>query len=125
MIVGIIVILLTVGLSGCNQSTETKGDTDKVELVNYTVETKAYGLNTGYYKIVKGTVKNIGGTYINTIGIGVYFYDSNNNLLTTKSVYIYSLANSYTKDFEVAYNSFDQYYENVDWNNIKFDFKVS
>ena len=124
IIVGMIVLLITIGLSGCNETDKTKGDTDKVELVNYNVETlKGVGLNE--CKSIKGTVKNIAGTLIDKITINVKFYDSNNNLLRTITDYVEHIANSYTQDFEVQYWNYYEYYENVDWDNIKFEFTVS
>ena len=127
MIVGIIFILLAVGLSGCNQSSQTTEDNDKVELVNYNVETysQPIGNHTFEWKEINGTVKNIGGTLLNKIVVNIKFYDSNDTLLKTKTDSIFNIANSYTGEFMVEYPSTESYYENVDWDNIKFEFSVS
>jgi len=128
MIVGIIVILLTVGLGGYYLLSQKIGDINKVELVDYDVKSYSYNLSADYpveWKEITGKVKNIAGTQISKIIIEVQFYDSNNNLLKTKNDSFYDIASSYTKDFMFEYSSTESYYENVDWNNIKFKFTVT
>jgi len=126
IVTGIVVILITIGLSGCNESGQTAGDTDKIELVDYDVETKSIAVNTyDDYKLVSGTIRNIAGEPIHKVTVSVKFYDSNDNLLHTETDDVWDIANSYTEYFEVAYWHTDQYYENVDWNDIRFEFKVS
>ena len=49
IVLGVIVILLVVGLCGCNEIT---GDTDKVELVSYNVEKQSpIGDETEFYRV--------------------------------------------------------------------------
>jgi len=127
LIVGIIIILLAVGLSGYYLLSQKTGDINKVELVDYDVKSYSYNLsadNPVEWKEITGTVKNIAGTQISKIIIEVQFYDSNNNLLITKTDTAYDIASSNTKEFMVEYANTENYYENVDWNNIKFEFTV-
>jgi len=137
LIFGIAILIICIGLSGCNESNETTGATDKVQLVNHIVET--YGANSGwevpvkigdgfmhneqskngYYK-VSGTVKNIAGTMLNMVIISVKFYDSNDNYLHTEQYFINSLPNSYTGDFTVSFHaSSSSYYDKAE--KVKFE----
>ena len=142
--VGITFLLLAVGLCGCNvQPVEITGDTDKVEIIDYSVTTKwhipGYGASqsytkSGFYKgypqnayepryIVSGTAKNIAGEYLDQIIITVFFCNLNHNQLTSKNATINDLANTYTKKFTVYLYSSNQYFENVDC--VKFHVSAS
>ena len=122
-VLAVILLLVSVSfLCGCNEETSSTGDTDKVELVSSNVETiNFYG--GGEYKKYSGVVKNIAGYKINTITIKVRFYDSNNNLLETKTDHVYDLENSYTDDFFVIIHYNHRYYDNIDY--VEFEFFVS
>ena len=122
IIVGIIVILLTVVLSGCNDSSQTKEDTDKVELLDTWVD-KHTALDGSKYNYYNGTVKNIAGHMLNKINITVKFYDNNNNYLFSEYDAICNLANSYTRDFSVYVDSFNIHYKYID--HVEYDLTIS
>jgi hypothetical protein len=137
VIIGIVTILVSVGLSGCNES-QTSGDSSKVQLVDYTVET--YGWDYGYqYKkigdgfvhnvydqgryVIKGSIKNIAVEMLNTIKITANFYDKNNIFLVSATDTIGNLPESYTGDFEVIYDNSDSYYYDID--HVEFKLQTS
>jgi hypothetical protein len=135
-------ILLIVGLSGCNEVNNGEGkfsgDIDKVEIIDYKIETyedkpfledvklaDGFDYNiidkVGYYQ-VSGTIKNVAGEKLDEIDIKVDFYDKNGNYLISRTDVIKDLANTYSEDFIVEVRSTDKYFENVD--NLKFDIRV-
>jgi len=145
VIIGIVVLLVTVGLSGCQETKTaykppTSGDTDKVELLNCTIET--YGttslsqsqtikLGDGFihnntynytYYLIKGTIKNIGNYILHDILITVNFYDENKSYFANKSVMIYNLRRTFTDDFAVVYTNAQPYFDNI--TQIVIDFKT-
>ena len=123
LIINIIAFLLiVVWISGCNDSSQTKGDTDKVELLDTRVDkhTATDGSEHTYYN---GTVKNIAGHMLNKINITVKFYDNDNNYLFSEYDAICNLVNSYTRDFSVHVDSFNDYYEYID--HVEYEFTVS
>jgi hypothetical protein len=115
----------------------TTEETDKIELVNYTVETFGgeFGLKpekigdgfihteealNGYYQI-KGTIKNIAGRTLNNITIKVDSYDINNTYLgseysKSENIFYLPLANNETADFKVNIIGMytESYYEYVE-----------
>ena len=125
IVIGIVLLLLVVGLSGCNESSNY-GDEDLVEIYNVTVKTK---WNEGYLTDVKnfeedgfyhgvsaddenvwnliylisGTVKNIAGKKLNYIKVSAKLYDSDGNYLSSSNdaleTIIRNLPNTYTKNF--------------------------
>ena len=139
-LVAILVISVSL-LSGCNEKSETSGETDKVELVEYDVKTEwivevgeqyEYSTTDGFNQnqpqnsvanriIVTGVVKNIAGEKLGKIIIKTKFFDSNNNYLDEFSYYCWDVANSYTADFNIIYSG--QYVEDVD--SLKFEFSTS
>ena len=105
---GIVVTLLII-LSGCNQfsgnqsptlpyGTVITGDTDKIEIVNFSIQTQK-GIDNGYEKIadgfvyteyakqyvINGTAKNTAGRTLSNVEITVKFYDVNGSHLSTKT----------------------------------------
>jgi hypothetical protein len=137
VIIGIVTLLVSVGLSGCNES-QSLGDTVKVQLLDYTVET--YGWDFGYqYKkigngfindvydqgeyIIKGTIKNSAGEMLNTINIKLNFYDENNVFLVYTTKILHNLPDTYVQDFEVKLTNNAQYYYNID--HVEFQFTVT
>ncbi len=127
LIIGvIIIILLAVGLSGCNELQQ--GNTD-IEIVNYSVESWNHILfeedvkvgdgfiHTGgvnRYKI-RGNVKNNAGKHLDAITIRAKFYDLGGNLLYEEVEIVSNLPNSYEKEFlfEISGNLIS-YFENID-----------
>jgi len=139
----IAMMVIIVGfISGCNETTsngDTAENTDKVELVNYKIETFGADLGmkpekigdgfihnekakNGYYKIT-GTIKNIAERMLNNITVKVNFYDINHNYLTSESDYIENLTNANTDDFKIIYLCFSNYFEIID--EIEFDISAS
>lgn len=127
-VVWIVIVLSMVLLSGCSQqSGDDNADNDELQLVSHDIETKtgAYGISTnsgatmgyGEYKEVTGTIKNIADETIDQMTIKVQFYDSDNELLLTRSVpsnSINSLAKDETADFSVVYGADEQNYDRYD-----------
>ena len=134
IVIGIIVLFLTGGLNGCLESKTdykplTSGDTDKVELLNCTIET--YGAmnssqriklgdgfihgstyNVTYYDI-KGTIKNIAHYILHEIKITVNFYDENNSYLANTSALVYGLRRNFTKNFTTVYINQYPFFDNI------------
>jgi len=127
------ILFLTVGLSGCEEvqtdnGSNILGDTDELELVNYTIET----YNNNHEKIgdgfvhdskaysyeITGTVKNIAGKFLNRSYTGARFYDNNNNYLNYKMYSTPNLAKNSTANFSMIYASSDEYFEKV--HSVKF-----
>ncbi len=142
IMLGIVILLICVGLSGCEETTNnggTTGDTAEVELVNYKIETFGADMGfkpekigdgfihsekakNGYYKIT-GTIKNTAGRMLNNITVKVDFYDINHTYLDSKSDYILNLQDTKTDDFKIIYLCFSSYFENVE--QIEFDISAS
>jgi len=139
----IALMVISVGfLSGCEETTsngDTTGDSDKVEILNYKIETFGADMGmkpekigdgfihnekakNGYYKIT-GTIKNIAGRMLNNITVKVDFYDLNHTYLASESDYILNLPDTNTDDFKIIYLCFSNYFENVD--QIEFDISAS
>ena len=118
-----IIVVSTGLLCGCTNS-GTLGDTDKVELVEYSVTSQWQG-SSEFGKTIRGTVKNIGGELIDNLDIEIQYCDSNSNILDTRVITLKGIPNSYTKDFLTTYGIANEYYENIDWDNLKFKFTVS
>jgi hypothetical protein len=116
-------ILFLINISFFSGCLEQSGQTH-VKLVDYKVETKPDPWG-GEYKKITGRVKNIAGNMIDKITIKIKFYDKKNELLETKTTYLYSISDGYIEDFSVNYYLHDSYYQNIDWNNIKFEFLIS
>ena len=105
-------------LSGCGENIQkiggqVLGDTDKVELVSYSIKTYNkdeeiigngffHNDNEYLYKI-NGTVKNIIGGLLDRVYIGFRFYDKYDNFLHSKIFLIPRLDYNSTKDFIVNY----------------------
>ena len=133
-----LIILLTsssIFLSGCNKpSGLTSGDTDKVELVSYAVETqKQYSyqkIGDGFihsedahrYQIT-GTVKNIAGRYIDQINVTARFYDSDNEYLHSENFYVNYLNKRDTQNFIMMYYNYEENFEVVE--RVRFVFTVT
>lgn len=144
LIVGLILIVSSSGLSGCIEQNNNTGN-DEIEIVSYSIITEAYSYNTKwksfgeefkpdnlpeisngggvylseeYYKArykINVTVKNIADCRLNTITVTLNFYDSNDTLLTSEQIKNYSgLPDGHTWNFEYNYDYYDDYFERVD-----------
>jgi len=135
---GMVLIFLTVGLSGCVEQ-KTPEDAEKVELVSYSVITQqkvkqgcCYEdvlIGSGFVHnkdadcyIVNGTIRNIAGVKLDTIRIKAKFYDMNNSELFTKSSYTTNLLNLYTGDFKLTIYKYNEHFLNVQ--HVKFEFEI-
>ena len=134
---GIVLLLLLVGFNGCtelNDNVESSGESDKLELVSYNVETQKW--DDGYKAIgdgfihsgdaelylITGIVKNIAGETLISVNITAKFYDNTNNLLKEKTTYLGGIPNTYTEDFGIYYFVNEEYFENVC--SVKFELEV-
>lgn len=142
MAVALFALFISIGLSGCEEMVEVTGDTDKVEITDYSVITKWYITNNGTYQsytksgfyknypvnayepryIVRGTVKNIAIGNLDKVIITVLFCDSNHNLLALENTSIHNLSFTFTKEFSVSLFSSTQYFNNIDL--VKFEIDV-
>ena len=114
IIIGIVFLLLSVGLTACiERKMEIMGDTDKVEMVNYTVEvfdkdnkiigdSFNHGGNANLYKI-KGTVRNIAGVKLGNTWISLRLHDRNNNYLDSRTFLIPQLEINNTANFSLIF----------------------
>jgi len=114
IIVIFIIFLLTSGLFDISQI----GRKPLIEIVGYDVEDYGWG------KGVTATLKNNYGKLINILYITVKFRDSNGNVLHTQQTTISDFPNSYTKKISVSLSSSAQYFKNVDWSKIGFDWSI-
>lgn len=145
----ILLMLIMVILSGCNEldsgNDKQSGNTDKVKIVDYRIETYSYenfidrfNYDThtkvadelsydklgefGYYN-VNGTIKNVAGKKLNEIVIIVTFFDKDGIFINSRNATVTNLPNTFTDNFEVKIFSDSKYFEKI--NNIKFEIEVS
>lgn len=132
LVVGIIILLTIVSLSGCNER-QSLNDTDEVEIVNYSVETRdefgdkigdgfVHHNDSNRYKVT-GTVKNIAGKTLDRITITARFYDIDNEFLHSENATVWKLSKGATDDFSISYYSFEKYFEVAE--NVSLHFEVS
>lgn len=111
-------LFLALLLSGCGENNTNiggniYGDTDKVELVSYSIKTYnvydefigdsfLHNGNEHLYKI-NGTVKNIIGGLLDRVYVGFRFYDRYNNFLHSKIYLIPRAEYNNTANFKVNY----------------------
>ena len=141
VVIGIIIIFITAGLSGCQESKTdylppTIGDTDNVALLNCTIET--YGVsnssqriklgdgfihNSNYnytFYVVNGTIKNIGNYILHKTLVTVNFYDENKTYLANTSTHVYELRRNFTDNFASAYIKQYPFFDNITQVVIEF-----
>lgn len=135
LIIGILTLLITVGLSGCQETPidikpPVTGDVDKVDLLTYTIET--YGTNNLYsqgtklgdgfihnstynftYYLIQGTIKNIDHHVLFNVSVTVNFYDENKSYLANAIDYIAIIRRNTTQDFRVYYSNEQPFFENI------------
>ena len=126
VILGMIVLLLTVGLSGCTEQSDDDdnngNDTHNLEIA-YAIETLdgshkkiedgngfLHGENVYSYKI-SGKVRNTEEKTIGKIKLIVDFYDSNNDFLISESIMMENITNTYTY--------FILFFTRYDYNDVK------
>jgi hypothetical protein len=149
IVIGTAVLLLVVGLSGCDESNFVSSE---VEVVNYTVVTK-WNVYTGgsgtytYYKsgfyhdypenaqtsyIINVTLKNNAGRLLPTVYIYLNFYDKDNNLLARMNNLgiISNLPDTYTETLSIQISKFqfvhygikEEYFDLVE--SVKFEISL-
>ena len=141
-LMSIVIIFLSIGLSGCQEEIKVYGDIDQVEITDYSVTTQWYipGYGTyqnysksGFYKhypetsykpryIVVGTAKNIAGRNLDEIEITISYYDSNSNRLASENTTILNLGYAQSKDFIIYLYLTNENYRNIE--KIKFFISV-
>ena len=132
ILIGIILIFVCVGLSGCNER-QSLSDTDEVELVSYSVVTRdeqgnkigdgfVHNDDANRYRVT-GTVKNIAGRNLDRITITARFYDKDNEFLHSENATVWKLTKGATDDFSISYYSFEKYFELAE--SVSLHFKVS
>jgi len=135
-------LLICIGLSGCTQTGDVTGDTDKFEIVSYKVESWN---NSHYYNIegskigdgfihndavntykVYGVIKNKCGHKAN-IRTTINFCDSNDNLLDSYGFNISGLPNTYEETFTHYFGEYHggknrlEYWSDIDKVNFKLE----
>ena len=129
----VVIFVVVVGLSGCDEILDENGSTDKVKLLIYSVETQR---QEGFEKIddgfvdddeayryaVSGTVKNLADETFNHVRITVLFYDENDSYLESRVANIYYLDELQTGDFEVYYYSSEEFFGVID--HVNFSISV-
>jgi hypothetical protein len=99
------VLLLTVGLSGCNEQSSNSGN---IQIDSHT--TRYWGNAIEVY----GTVKNVADKNIDYAEVTVKFYDKDNELLITKNDQVQYIGNGATKSFSVSYYNDERYFDQYD-----------
>lgn len=117
VIIGITLVLIVIGLSGCSQQTEQTSNTNpysndiqisNLKAVTQVIDDSGWGhgvlsTKSGFYHghehndpgaiqyNVSGTIKNIGSKIIDRVDITVRFYNDQGNFLYDESTYVSSL----------------------------------
>lgn len=124
-----IVLLVFVGLSGCNSTNNTTGNIN-IKMLEYTITTYLGTGNstTGFYHgripsynyKINGTIQNLLG-YKADIKVKINFYDKKNNFLDSTEQIVSGIANTYIAGFEFDVSKqpyYDahviQYYDQID-----------
>ena len=130
---GIVIILLMVGLSGCNEQ-EIYEKSNDIEIISYNVTTKKWDdghkiIGEGFihsdeaeFYYIYGIVKNIAEETLISVNVTANFYDNANNILSEKTTYLGGIPYNYTKDFGIYYFSDEEFFEDVC--GVKFEFEV-
>lgn len=117
-------LLLTVSLSGCSeQKIDIYGDTEKVELVSYKIETLSPNqekLGDGFvrseeawlYKIT-GIVKNIANQELANIWVFARFYDRDYNFLDSRRFSMADVLNNTERNFSMTVTSSYDYFSKI------------
>jgi len=130
ILIGIILIFVCVGLSGCNER-QSLSDTDEVELVSYSVVTRdeqGNKIGDGFvhhddanrYRVT-GTVKNIAGRNLDRITITARFYDKDNEFLHSENATVWNLTKGNTDEFSISYYCFEKYFEVAESVSLHFE----
>jgi len=138
----VIAFLLIFFICGCQEEIKIFGDTDSVEITDYSVTTQwyipGYGVyqnysKPGFYKnfpdsaynpryIIRGTAKNIAGRILEDVIISVSYYDSQSNKITSENSSSFDLTYAQLKDFNIFLYVTNQNFKNIE--KIKFYISV-
>ena len=150
VIIGILAIIISVGLSGCNEQATNENPRIKnsysndIKISNVNVVTKVIGDHSGDYGktlstesgfnhghnrddpgyveyVVSGTIQNIGSKIIDRAYITVHFYNDEGNFLYDEDTSIHSLYLGDTESFSVILA--DSYYD-MDYFYYVTDYKL-
>lgn len=147
IILGIAVLLICVGLSGCEEISDSlsSGDDELVEFSCWEVTTEWYTSHTdievkdSFYHdypddrrisyVVRGKVKNIAEKPFDRINITAYFFDDKGNQLCNSSGSVSDLYMNETKSFNITvYNRFlypsCEFFEQVDHYEIEYSVDI-
>lgn len=124
ILIGVVLLLVVVGLSGCEQQLSNTGNSE-VQIVNNGMEltlgnytyTNSDGTTTstwGNVKRVYGTIKNIGNRTIPLVTVTVKFYGSDNRLLTTKTAIFRYMESGEYVGFDANFGENEPYYDQYD-----------
>ena len=149
--VGIACLFFAMWFSGCTETQDVSGDTDKVEITSYAIVTEAYSQDTEWeeygdgftpellpeivtviipdlytytgarYRIL-GTMKNIAGYTLESVRISAKFYDMNNTYLDEEYSSRIQLEKEQSKEFIITCPSSNDYFYEVD--HVSFSISV-
>ena len=138
LILGVMLIFLTVGFSGCTEimgvTTGQVSGQDKFELSSYSIESLTWkgekvsdgfnnAENVNYYKIIMNIVNKK--DHITNVKIIMKFYDEKNKLIGSEEMNLYHIANSATMSFSKIIQKNSSRYEDY-WEEIqKVTFSLS
>jgi len=111
LIIGIMLLLLAVGLSGCEQ-TSTSTSNGKIQIISHNIEDTMYG------KRVYGEIKNVGDKTDAYAVVTVKFYDNVSKLIHTEETQIQYMESGDTREFSVEYFTGEGNYSQYDHYNV-------
>jgi len=126
IVIGIVFLLLSIGLSGCSeQKIKILGDTDKVEMVSYKIETLSsnkeklgdgiiHNSKAAIYQI-SGIVKNIANNELKNIWVFARLFDRDYNYLDLRKYSITKVLNNTERNFSMTVTSSYDYFSKI-WN---------
>ncbi len=127
--ISIVILLILTTLGGClERKIEFIGDTDKVEMVEYTIvaedENKnvigdSFNYNDGVYAYkINGSVRNTAGERLSRVWVSIKFHDGDDNFLDSKTYLIIDFASNDVKDFSLTFTNDENYFRDI--SNIYF-----
>ena len=135
--IGLIVLFITIGLSGC---IEDANEDTNIEIISHTIKTYEVVrgghdkfIGNGFIHVkddrytmfrIDGTIKNIGDEILKNVKVHIKYYDSKDNILREDEGVSYSLYINETADFYfIWYDSgFYPYFDHVDHINFEISY---
>lgn len=126
VVIALAILLILTALCGCiERKIEFIGDTEKVEMVEYTVEVLDEDMNKigdsfdhggkAYMYKINGTVRNIAGERISRVWVSVKLTDRNDNYLASRTYLIPGFPSNDIKNFSLIFTYSEEYFEKI-WN---------